>query len=97
MKKLIAVSILSAFAFGTAAAADGVEVIQLWPNGAPNKSAITEPETVKNGAIFNVTEARLEVTRPSNPNGKAVILIPGGGYGNLSMPTIEPESRVMAA
>ena len=93
MKKLIAVSILSAFVFGTAAAADGVEVIKLWPNGAPNKSTITEPETVKNGAIFNVTEARLEVTRPSNPNGKAVILIPGGGYGNLSMPTIEQSFR----
>ena len=45
--------------FGASAA----EVIKLWPNGAPNKSTITEAEyTNEKGAIFNVTEGRMEVT-----------------------------------
>ena len=30
-----------------------------------------------------------DLSAPANPNGKAVIVIPGGGYGNLSMSTIE--------
>lgn len=81
---------LAAAALGCAFAAQSAEVIPLWPNGAPNRSTITEPETVNDkGAIFNVTEARMEVSLPASPNGRAVILIPGGGYGNLSMATIE--------
>ena len=71
--------------FGASAA----EVIKLWPNGAPNKSTITEAEyTNEKGAIFNVTEGRMEVTVPQTKGTKAVILIPGGGYGNLSMDSL---------
>ncbi len=71
-------------------AAGASDVIDLWPQGAPNKSTITEPETVNaKGSIFNVTRARMEVSVPEKPNGKAVIVIPGGGYGNLSMGVIE--------
>lgn len=62
------------------------ETIPLWPNGAPNKSTITEKEIVNDkGAILNVTEGRMDVHVPKNPNGKTIILVPGGGYGNLSM------------
>ena len=75
-------------------AAGASDVIDLWPQGAPNKSTITEPETVNaKGSIFNVTRARMEVSVPEKPNGKAVIVIPGGGYGNLSMGVID--SRYM--
>lgn len=85
MKKILALAMLSALA-GSALAA---QTIELWPNGAPNKSTITEPETVnEKGAIFNVTRARMELEQPVKPNGRAVILIPGGGYGNLSMESI---------
>lgn len=71
-------------------AAEAADVIALWPEGAPNKSSITAPErTDEKGNIFNVTEARLEAEAPAHPNGKAVILMPGGGYSNLSMATIE--------
>ena len=74
----------------TCAQSFATETIALWPNGAPNKSTITEAEkTDAKGAIFNVTKARIEVDQPKKSNGKAVILIPGGGYGNLSMATIE--------
>lgn len=74
----------------TACSAQAADVIELWPEGAPNKSTITAAEeTNAQGSIFNVTRARLEVSAPANPNGKAVIVIPGGGYGNLSMSTIE--------
>ena len=73
-----------------ACSAQAADVIDLWPEGAPNKSTITAAEeTNAQGSIFNVTRARLEVSAPANPNGKAVIVIPGGGYGNLSMSTIE--------
>ena len=81
--------LLSLFAL-TMTSAYATEVIDLWPNGAPNKSTITEAEKVDGkGSIFNVTHARMEVDRPAKPNGKAVILIPGGGYGNLSMEVFE--------
>ncbi len=73
-----------------ACSAQAADVIELWPEGAPNKSTITAAEeTNAQGSIFNVTRARLEVSAPANPNGKAVIVIPDGGYGNLSMSTIE--------
>lgn len=71
-------------------AVSAAEVIELWPQGAPNKSTITEAETTDaSGNISNVTRARMEVIRPAKANGKAVILIPGGGYGVLSMNTME--------
>ena len=78
----------SALAFGANAFA--AEVIELWPEGAPNKSTITETEhTDAKGNIYNVTHARMEVLLPEKPNGKAVVMIPGGGYGTLSMSTME--------
>lgn len=83
-KKVLLCSLLLSLPLVVSAA----ETIPLWPNGAPNKSTITEPETTNDkGAIFNVTNGRLEANVPKNPNGKAIILIPGGGYGNLAMGT----------
>lgn len=74
-KKVLLCSLLLSLPLAVSAA----ETIPLWPNGAPNKSSITEPETTNDkGAIFNVTNGRLEVNVPKNPNGRAIILIPGG-------------------
>ena len=88
--KTFALALTLAMGVGLTVSAQAAEVIELWPNGAPNKSTITEAEkTDAEGNIFNVTKARLEVSVPQKPNGKAVILMPGGGYSNLSMATIE--------
>lgn len=88
--KTFALALTLAMGAGLTVSAQAAEVIELWPNGAPNKSTITEAEkTDAEGNIFNVTKARLEVSVPQKPNGKAVILMPGGGYSNLSMATIE--------
>lgn len=86
IRTLAAAAALSLFALSASAA----EVIPLWPDGAPNKSTITEPErTDAKGNIYNVTEGRMEVLQAKTPNGRAVILIPGGGYGTLSMSSME--------
>lgn len=31
----------------------------------------------------------MELEKPARPNGRAIVLIPGGGYGNLSMQSIQ--------
>lgn len=50
-----------------ACSAQAADVIDLWPEGAPNKSTITAAEeTNAQGSIFNVTRARLEVSAPAN-------------------------------
>ena len=88
--KVFLLPLIAVFGMSTSAALSAAEIIELWPNGAPNKSTITEAEkTDANGNIFNVTRARLEVEVPEKPNGKAIILMPGGGYSNLSMGSIE--------
>ena len=84
-KTLLAISLAALFSVAASAA----DVIKLWPKGAPNKSTITEAEyTNDKGAIFNVTEGRMEVTVPKKNSHKAIVLIPGGGYGNLSMASL---------
>ncbi|MDO5531880.1 alpha/beta hydrolase [Sutterella sp.] len=89
MKKTLLAAALCALC-GSALSAAAAEVIPLWPDGAPNRSAITEPErTDEKGNIYNVTEGRMEVLPAKNPNGRAVILIPGGGYGTLSMASMD--------
>ena len=84
-KTLLAISLVAVFSVSASAA----DVIKLWPKGAPNKSTITEAEyTNDKGAIFNVTEGRMEVSVPKKNSHKAIVLIPGGGYGNLSMASL---------
>jgi acetyl esterase/lipase len=46
----------------------------LWPSGAP--SALGESDADK---------PSLTIYRAANPNGTAVVICPGGGYGNLAM------------
>lgn len=47
-----------------ACSAQAADVIDLWPEGAPNKSTITAAEeTNAQGSIFNVTRARLAVSK----------------------------------
>lgn len=67
-------------------------VIKLWPKGAPEKPGVkieAEKEVPKKSAndvlrITNVTDPMITVFKPENPNGTAVLVCPGGGYGILA-------------
>ena len=58
------------------------ETIKVWPDGAPN--AFTYDVT-KDPQGENYQEAILEIYPARNPNGRCVIICPGGGYAVLSM------------
>lgn len=64
--------------------------VELWPQGTPDspQAAIgPEKETVKGDGIMrltNVTKPMITVFRPEKPNGTAVVVCPGGGYGILA-------------
>ncbi len=75
-------------------AADGPQVIQLWPAGAAtlkgtNEKEVTRPEEVKPGdrinSIVNVHNPSIEVHLPPKEKaiGTAVIVAPGGGHRQL--------------
>ncbi|WP_423605105.1 alpha/beta hydrolase [Sphingomonas sp. MS122] len=78
------------------AAAQGGDVINLWPGAMPGSGKLVGPEKTGNegsatGAVSNVTMPRMVVVRPKNPNGAAVLVIGGGGYfriqiGSAAMP-----------
>lgn len=81
------------------AAAQGGEVISLWPGVMPGSGTATGPEKIGSegaatGSVSNVTVPRMVVVRPKNPNGAAVLVIGGGGYfriqiGSAAMPTAQ--------
>jgi acetyl esterase/lipase len=71
-------------------------VVKLWPSGAPEKPGISiepekriEPKNEKDVLrLTNVTEPTLTIFRPAPPiapNGTAVVVCPGGGYGILAI------------
>lgn len=69
--------------------------LPIWPNGAPNSNGITEPETEKRAnRPTNVTSPTLTVYKAKQPNGKAIVACPGGGYVHLAM---DHEGHDMAA
>lgn len=72
----------------------GDDVIQLWPGnapGAPTKLPVGKVEQRSKDPGFNdrwltgIDRATLMVRRAAQPNGAAVLLVPGGGYGFLSI------------
>jgi acetyl esterase/lipase len=57
------------------------QVVSLWPNGAPgSESSRTEPEIAKDYWVRNVHNPSLTIYRPAQPNGAAMIVIPGGAH-----------------
>jgi acetyl esterase/lipase len=58
------------------------EKINLYPNGVPNSkpSSVTE-SGAERGLIKGITNPTLEYIKPEKPNGTAIIVIAGGGYG----------------
>ena len=69
--------------------------LSVWPEGAPNTNGITEDETEKRtNRPTNVTTPTLTVYVAKQPNGKAIVACPGGGYVHLAM---DHEGHDMAA
>lgn len=59
--------------------------IPLYPGAVPNAKAVEDPEYTTQRetggrAVFNTANPSLTVYQPTHPNGKAVIICPGGGY-----------------
>ena len=63
--------LLSILAFTTTAFA--AETLPLWPGDAPEG----------NGKFSDSSKAKLTVHLPEKPNGAAIVICPGGGYGGL--------------
>ena len=69
---------------------DPAEVIDLWPAAQMQSTPLgAERETVNerstdptynDRAVFGISAPRMAVFRPSQPNGAAVLITPGGGY-----------------
>lgn len=92
MKKVLALSFL--FITAMLSAQKPVEIL-LWPNGAPNTNGLTgTQEDLEGGRVANVVNPSIMVYRPEKPNGMAIIMCPGGGYGRLAM---KHEGHDMAA
>jgi len=59
--------------------------IKLWPDGAPNSNGLSgEEREMFGGRIGNISDPELLVYPAKNPNGKAVIMCPGGGYNYVA-------------
>ena len=72
--------IIAALFFGFAAFSQ--EKINLYPNGVPNSKPSTVTETGADKGLFKgITNPTLEYIKPEKPNGTAIIVIAGGGYG----------------
>jgi len=64
------------------------QVLPLWPMGAPGAAdfrAIPLPEHSPPVFLRNTATPSLHVFRPSQPNGAALLVIPGGGYEFVSV------------
>ena len=55
-------------------------VIELWPNGAPSDNGLRGEEIDYVTHVSNVTVPTLTIYPAANPNGKAILACPGGGY-----------------
>src|SRR5436190_20151494 len=85
MKPLRALLMSTALVAGSAGFAENVSV-PLWPEGVPNAKSDLGDEKVEEGRISNISVPTLTYFGPAvdRPNGTAVIICPGGGYGMLS-------------
>jgi len=67
----------------------GHELIRLWPGAAPGTPSGLPPfkiedrgtPTFLNRVVTGIHDPAIIVRRPAKPNGAAILLMPGGGYG----------------
>lgn len=57
--------------------------IDLWPNGLPNTNGIDRTQPYDDSK--SNFKPSIRVFLPEKPDGRAVIALPGGGYGHLAM------------
>lgn len=57
------------------------QIIPLYDGEIPNAKATSKKEINENGVYRDVLSPTLEYIKPEKPNGTAVIVIAGGGYG----------------
>lgn len=69
-----------------ASAQNKPEIIQLWPDGAPESNGLDPAKMVVTDARASATtEAVITLYKPLKPNGTAIIACPGGGYAHLAL------------
>lgn len=66
------------------------EEIRLWPGTPPGSGKVIGPESIGSegagfGAVSKVSNPRMRVYRPNHPNGRAVLVIGGGGYFRIQL------------
>ena len=85
MKALLFLPMMISLA--AAAPVSNSNVVPLWPEGVPNAKTDLGAEKNVGGSVSNVSEPSITMYSPAvdRPNGTAVIICPGGGYGNLSV------------
>lgn len=76
---------------GLAQAQTGPQTLRLWPDGHLPQT-VSGPELVGNegssmGAVTRISEPRMEIYRPAQPNGSAVLILGGGGYFRIQVGT----------
>ncbi|WP_101927256.1 MULTISPECIES: alpha/beta hydrolase [Luteimonas] len=76
---------------GLAHAQAAPETVTLWPAGHLPQN-VTGPEQVGTegsalGAVTRVVEPRMEIYRPAQPNGTAVLILGGGGFFRIQVGT----------
>jgi acetyl esterase/lipase len=67
----------------------GRELVRLWPGTAPGTPSRLPPfkiedrgtPTFLNRVVSGIRDPAMIVCRPAKPNGTAILLMPGGGYG----------------
>lgn len=58
------------------------QIINIYPNGVPNSKPSSVLESGADRGLYKgITNPTLEYIKPEKPNGTAVIVIAGGGYG----------------
>ncbi|MCL2028215.1 MAG: alpha/beta hydrolase [Bacteroidales bacterium] len=86
MKKILTTIGMMCFCVMLNAQTQDTLTIHLWPNGAPNPNGLSGPEIDEGrGRISNISDPTITVYRPRNPNGMAIMAIPGGAFVRLAM------------
>lgn len=78
---------------------DAPEQVALWSDTPPGGGGPKGPEqATAKGALYNITEPRLEIFRSDRPTGSAVLIAAGGGYQRIGMQReAYPAARWLAA
>ena len=104
---LLRIVALVALCLGGTAAAEPLvsssSILPLWPQSMVEQAPTRGPEHVGrsgkgNGAVSNISNARLEIYRPEHPDGTAVVIMGGGGYFRIQIGNeAQPAAQWLAA